>query len=84
MARPAWPINHGARRTPRSYPGPIEQAIVALRQTHPAWGGRKIAARLIELGHAEVPPPSTVTSILHRHGLISPAAIQRGHTLAAL
>ena len=62
------------QNSPARTPGPIEQAIVALRQTHPAWGGRKIAARLRQLGHAEVPPPSTVTSILHRHGLISPAA----------
>ena len=62
------------QNSPGRTPGPIEQAIVDLRQTHPAWGGRKIAARLLELGHAEVPPPSTVTSILHRHGLINPAA----------
>jgi transposase InsO family protein len=62
------------QNSPGRTPGPIEQAIVDLRQTHPAWGGRKIAARLRELGHAEVPPPSTVTSILHRHGLINPAA----------
>ena len=62
------------QNSPARTPGPIEQAIVDLRQTHPAWGGRKIAARLRELGHAEVPPPSTVTSILHRHGLINPAA----------
>lgn len=62
------------QNSPSRTPGPIEQAIVDLRQAHPAWGGRKIAARLRELGHAEVPPPSTVTSILHRHGLISPAA----------
>lgn len=62
------------QNSPGRTPGPIEQAIVDLRQAHPAWGGRKIAARLRELGHAEVPPPSTVTSILHRHGLINPAA----------
>jgi transposase InsO family protein len=62
------------QNSPGRTPAPIEQAIVDLRQTHPAWGGRKIAARLRELGHAEVPPPSTVTSILHRHGLINPAA----------
>jgi transposase InsO family protein len=73
---PAGLANQSRRpqNSPGRTPGPIEQAIVALRQTHPAWGGRKIAARLRELGHAEVPPPSTVTSILHRHGLINPAA----------
>ena len=52
----------------------LEQAVIALRQQHPAWGGRKISRRLQDLGHAEVPAPSTVTSILHRHGLITPEA----------
>jgi transposase InsO family protein len=52
----------------------IEQAVVALRQQHPAWGGRKIARRLGDLGHVHVPPASTVTAILHRHGLITPEA----------
>ena len=52
----------------------MEQAVVALRQEHPAWGGRKIARRLVDLGHAQVPPASTITAILHRHGLISPQA----------
>lgn len=62
------------QHSPGRTPAEMERAIVALRQAHPAWGGRKISARLLELGHANVPPPSTVTSILHRHGLISPAA----------
>lgn len=52
----------------------LEQAVIALRQQHPAWGGRKISRRLSDLGHAQVPAPSTVTSILHRHGLITPEA----------
>jgi hypothetical protein len=52
----------------------MEQVVVALRQAHPAWGGRKICVPLRELGHADVLPPSTVTSVLHRHGLIHPAA----------
>ena len=47
----------------------LEQAVVQLRRQHPAWGGRKIARRLLDLGQASV-APSTVTSILHRHGLI--------------
>ena len=40
----------------------------------PGRGGRKISRRLQDLGHTPVPAPSTVTSILHRHGLISPEA----------
>ena len=51
----------------------VEQAVVALRREHPAWGGRKIARRLVDLGQAAL-APSTVTHILHRHALISPAA----------
>jgi transposase InsO family protein len=51
----------------------IEQAVVELRQLHPAWGGRKIARCLVDQGKAEL-APSTVTRILHRHGLISEQA----------
>ncbi len=58
---------HSPTRTPAA----IEQAVVALRCEHPSWGGRKIARRLADLGQHGVPPPSTVTAILHRHGLIT-------------
>lgn len=64
-------------RRPHSSPArsaaQLEQAVLALRGEHPAWGGRKIARRLSELGQASV-APSTVTHILQRHGLISPEA----------
>lgn len=63
------PLNSPARTSPT-----LELAVTQLRGQHPAWGGRKIARRLAELGHADVPPPSTVTAILHRHGLITPQA----------
>ncbi len=52
-----------------------EQAVLVLRREHPAWGGRKIARRLSDLGQAQV-APSTVTHILHRHGLIGAEASQ--------
>lgn len=52
----------------------LESALLALRREHPAWGGRKLARRLSELGHAQVPAPSTITAILRRRGLIQPAA----------
>lgn len=52
----------------------MEEEVTRLREQHPSWGGRKIARRLRDLGHAQVPSPSTVTAILHRHGLISPQA----------
>ena len=50
----------------------LEKAIVALRRRHPEWGGRKLRKRLLMLGHREVPTASTITGILHRHGLIEP------------
>lgn len=49
----------------------LEAEVVALRQQHPAWGGRKISRRLFDLGIADL-APSTATSILHRHDLIAP------------
>jgi transposase InsO family protein len=44
-----------------------EQAVLALRAEHPAWGGRKLARRLSDLKRVEVPVPSTITEILRRH-----------------
>jgi transposase InsO family protein len=61
-------------RSPAHTAPPVEQRVVDLRQQHPAWGGRKISRRLRDLGYTGVPAPSTVTDILHRHGLISPEA----------
>jgi len=64
-------------RRPHSSPGKttesVEHLVCDLRRRHPAWGGRKIHARLLALGHADVPAASTVTDILRRHGLIDPA-----------
>jgi len=62
--------------SPARTPPHLEQAVIELRQQHPAWGARKIARRLIDLGHQDVPTPSTVTAILHRNALINPEASQ--------
>jgi transposase InsO family protein len=68
-------------RRPHHSPGHtlelIEQKVVQLRQKHPAWGGRKLHHRLITLNEADVPSPSTITAILHRHQLIAPEAAQK-------
>ena len=61
--------HHSPRRTAKE----VEQVVVGLRLAHPAWGARKIHARLLALGHAAVPQPSTITSILARHQLIAAA-----------
>jgi len=50
----------------------IEQLVLTLRDQHPAWGGRKLHARLQALGHQPLPAPSTITAILHRHQKIPP------------
>lgn len=64
-------------RRPLTSPGQtaarIEQRVVELRQRHPAWGGRKLRARLKALGvvgEGELPVPSTITEILRRHQLL--------------
>lgn len=53
--------------SPRRAGAAQEQAVLALRAEHPAWGGRKLARRLTDLQMVEVPAPSTITEILRRH-----------------
>lgn len=62
--------------SPSLTPVDIQSRVIELRQQHPAWGGRKISRRLHDLGMASV-APSTVSSILHRHGLIAAEAASR-------
>ncbi len=59
--------------SPAQTPADVQAAVVELRLAHPAWGGRKISRRLQDRGQVSV-APSTVSSILHRHGLIPPPA----------
>lgn len=55
----------------------LEQRVLELRDAHPAWGGRKLAQRLKTQGEIDVPSPSTITAILHRHGRIESAVSQQ-------
>lgn len=50
----------------------IETALLTLRDQHPAWGGRKLRARLQALGHEKLPCPSAITAILRRHNRLNP------------
>ena len=70
--------NHSRRPrySPRQTPATVEGLVVGLRREHPAWGARKLRRRLQDLGHRELPATSTITDILHRHGLILPASSQ--------
>jgi transposase InsO family protein len=70
------PLTDRSRRpasSPTRTAATVEQQVVDLRRAHPTWGGRKLHHRLAALGVADPPEPSTITSILHRHGLILPA-----------
>lgn len=58
------------RASPAKTPADVEAAVLRLRQQNPAWGGRKLRARLLALGHPGVPAASTVTAVLRRHGLL--------------
>jgi len=60
------------RNSPRCTDQKIEQAVCELRDKHPAWGGRKLHARLKALGRQDAPAPSTITEILRRHGRLDP------------
>src|SRR3989454_2695067 len=53
-------------------PPVVEETILTLRARHPSWGARKIRRRLHAHGLAPLPACSTITAVLHRHGLISP------------
>lgn len=46
----------------------LEQLVLAIRDKHSAWGGRKIRKVLLDRGFSQVPAPSTITEILRRHG----------------
>ncbi len=58
-------------RSPGKTEESVEQAILKVREVHPTWGGRKIRKLLQVQGMSSPPSPSTITSILHRHGRIS-------------
>ena len=76
-------------RAPASSPGQtdpdVAAAVLALRDRHPAWGGRKLRARLLAVTAATggvvastgdvapVPAASTITAILRRGERLAPA-----------
>jgi transposase InsO family protein len=66
---------HSPQRTDKK----MEARVIELRDAHPTWGGRKLQARLLALGHPGVPSASTLTAILRRHGRLDPQASEK-HT----
>ncbi len=63
--------------SPAQTPETIERMVIALRDNHPAWGGRKLHARMVQMGQSDVPAPSTITGILRRHGRLDPAESEK-------
>jgi len=54
--------------SPQLTPPALEAEVLKLRKDQPAWGGRTISTML-----KKRIAPSTVTNVLHRHGLILPS-----------
>lgn len=65
------------QRSPKRTATEMEQAVLAVRDRHPAWGGRKIAIRLQDTGHQGVPAASTITEILRRRGRLNEAEARK-------
>ncbi len=59
-------------RSPQRTATAREAQVLHLRDAHPAWGGRKLRARLLAQGVCDVPAASTLTAILRRHGRLDP------------
>lgn len=65
-------------QSPNKTPDRVETAVCEVRKKHPAWGGRKIRARLqqqaedeeLPFGPDKIPAPSTCQSIVKRNGLL--------------
>lgn len=58
--------------SPDQTPVALEQAVLALRDVHPTWGGRKLHTVLQRQGWDGVPSASTITAILRRHARLDP------------
>ena len=58
------------RHSPERTSEALEGQVLAVRQAHPAWGGRKIR-KVLERGGIEPPSASTITEILRREGLLT-------------
>lgn len=61
--------------SPGATPDHLQQAVLDLRNAHPAWGARKLA-HVLKRDQGIILAPSTVNTILQRHGLICPQASQ--------
>jgi transposase InsO family protein len=60
------------QRSPNRTATEMEEMVLAVRDAHPAWGGRKIRRWLLDRGRDTVPSASTITAILRRHDRLDP------------
>lgn len=58
--------------TPNKTSEDKEQLVLSVRESHPAWGPRKLHKVLENAGYIDIPAPSTIAAILKRNNLISP------------
>lgn len=79
-AAPTAALQDRSRRphlSPEKTSADMEAAVVAARKKHPVWGGRKLRCVLQREHQTGVPAKSTITDILHRHGLIAAVESQK-------
>jgi transposase InsO family protein len=67
------------RVSPRQSSAEVEREVLEVRGAHPAWGGRKIRAFLLQKGVELVPAASTITAILRRQGCVDPQQSLQHH-----
>lgn len=67
------------KTSPRRTPQSLEQAVLGVRDAHPAWGARKIA-RCLEREGIAAPAASTIHAILQRHGRVVTGGQSTAHT----
>lgn len=60
------------QRSPNQTSEEMEAQVLAVREEHTKWGGRKIRKILQNTGYEKVPSASTITAILDRHDQIDP------------
>lgn len=65
-------ISRRPHHSPRRCSPAVEEAVLRLRDRHPAWGARKLRRRLLVTTGEPVPSASTVHQILLRHARIDP------------
>jgi len=73
-------VSRRPHHSPNQTAPEIEEAIVRLRQSHPAWGARKLRKRLETIHGGCWPSVSTITAILHRYGCIDAFESDKHHT----